>query len=674
MSGPYILPEAEHLLADEVDFELKLRGQIVDRRETLEDKQRFLRRLMKEEKVERVGRKGKHLFKEEVVNINGKVEAISLELNRKFDRALVSRLRHCLIRAHSAVVEDEEDAREQIEVCRQVEQILKSFEQKIFMEADETIKDPIIPEKHSKGSGSKVGSSKNSQDKEGDENGDEDTGKEDARALEKQKELEKEWKEFILWKQDKLYDEAKTKCGEIQNVDERPPKSNKSHKSRSRHRESSESSDRRSPECNKNRKSLQKLGKQGRGESDRRPPECDKSRWSRRNVSQEREDRFSRGRASKGKDRRHKRYSSESSAERPKNRRSKDRLRRYAQSDSEDDSDCYRKSRLEMQKNRRDHRHSRNSRRSPSSAESDFNRRQYRKSRVENWDLNFSGDSRSIQVEDFLNRIQKLARHEGVSKEELLMNIHRRLKGEAYDWWFTREERLTSWKRFENEIRFRYGNPNRDRGIRAQIRELKQRKGETFIAYVTEVEKLNQCLQQPFSSRTLFELIWENMRPHYRSKLSVLDIDHLDDLIDINHKIDANDPTFYRPNQGNRNELHHLEIESDYSSPDEVPVNTLKPNQRSIKPVTSSKPAQKSSDQQKPSVAIDSFPQQRNLRRSSSVLCWNCRKVGHIFRECREPKQLFCYVCGNLGKTARNCDRDHSSLNQRKERNLNSTN
>lgn len=95
--------------------------------------------------------------------------------------------------------------------------------------------------------------------------------------------------------------------------------------------------------------------------------------------------------------------------------------------------------------------------------------------------------------------------------------------------------------RFEYEIRFRYGNSNRDRGIKAQIRELMQRKGETFTAYVTEVETLNQ---RSFSSKTLFELIRENMRSLHCSTLSVLDIKDLYDLIEINHKIDANDPGF----------------------------------------------------------------------------------------------------------------------------------
>ena len=234
----------------------------------------------------------------------------------------------------------------------------------------------------------------------------------------------------------------------------------------------------------------------------------------------------------------------------------------------------------EGETSRRHRRHS-----SVSSSSSIEETPRYRKSRVENWNLTFTGDSRSMQVEDFLYKIKKLARHEGVNEKELLRNIHHRLKGEAYDWWFTREDRFSKWSKFEDEIRFRYGNPNRDRGIKTQIRELKQRKRETFIAYVTEVEKLNQCLQKPFSSSTLFELVWDNMRPHYRSKLSIMEIDDLEHLIKINHKIDACDPNFYRCPTTQRNDVHHIEPEDSESdsSEEDVPLRVVQKVQRTVK-------------------------------------------------------------------------------------------
>lgn len=110
---------------------------------------------------------------------------------------------------------------------------------------------------------------------------------------------------------------------------------------------------------------------------------------------------------------------------------------------------------------------------------------------VENWDLVISGDARSIQVEDFLNKVKQLAKHEKVGRAELLDRIHYKFKGEASDWWFTREDNCNSGEKFESEIRFWFGNPNRDRGIRAQIRELRQKRGETFVAFMTEDERLN---------------------------------------------------------------------------------------------------------------------------------------------------------------------------------------
>lgn len=37
------------------------------------------------------------------------------------------------------------------------------------------------------------------------------------------------------------------------------------------------------------------------------------------------------------------------------------------------------------------------------------------------------------------------------------------------------------------------------------------------------------------------------------------------------------------------------------------------------------------------------------------VLCWNCGKTGHLWRQCLEVKKLFCYVCGFPGKTSTTC-------------------
>lgn len=257
-----------------------------------------------------------------------------------------------------------------------------------------------------------------------------------------------------------------------------------------------------------------------------------------------------------------------------------------------------------------------------------------------------------MQVEDFLNRVKKLAKHERVGKKELLDRIHYKLKGEASDWWFTRENYCTSWDKFESEIRFRFGNPNRDRGIRAQLRELRQKRGETFVAFVTEVEKLNQCLKHPHSSRTIFEIVWENMRPHYRSMLATTRVRNLEHLLDLNHRINATDLSLYRSGNNLRNEIHNIDAQScseeENSSFEEYAINAL---QRKPK-VT--KETQKSSTT--PSTQLPTRTD------TATVKCWNCQKSGHHWRTCTEAKLIFCYACGNLGRTTRTCERNHQQL------------
>lgn len=72
----------------------------------------------------------------------------------------------------------------------------------------------------------------------------------------------------------------------------------------------------------------------------------------------------------------------------------------------------------------------------------------------------------------------------------------------------------------------------------------------------------------------------------------------------------------------------------------------MKSGQRSVNPATPSK-SQKEAQQQRRRIKV------------STIVCWNCRKTGHIFRDCRSPKQIFCFSCENVGKTTRNCDKDH---------------
>lgn len=268
--------------------------------------------------------------------------------------------------------------------------------------------------------------------------------------------------------------------------------------------------------------------------------------------------------------------------------------------------------------------------------------------RVEKWKLRFTGEPRStMTVETFLYKAKKLAEREGVARHILLRDVHMLLEGAASDWFFTFVDDLNTWEDFETSISYRFGNPNKDQGIRTKIQERKQQRGEPFIAFVTEIEKMNRLLSKPLSNRRKFEVIWDNMRQHYRSKISIVEVKDLQQLTQLNYRIDAADPQLQ--SQGSelttgfqRRPINQLDADgSDYESDQSInAINTRSANNFSR--------ANRSSAEQTTRTAQNG---------STPASCWNCQGQGHTWRQCTRPRVIFCYGCGNLGRTIRSCER-----------------
>ncbi|XP_065091908.1 hepatoma-derived growth factor-related protein 2-like [Ochlerotatus camptorhynchus] len=288
--------------------------------------------------------------------------------------------------------------------------------------------------------------------------------------------------------------------------------------------------------------------------------------------------------------------------------------------------------------------------------------------RIEHWKLSFSGDNRTVSVENFLYKLKKIAEREQVSERNLLRDIHLILEGQASDWFFTYVDEFEDWDDFEERIRFRFGNPNQDQGIRQRIHERKQHRGESFNAFVSEIERLNKMLSKPLSRRRKFEVVWDNMRPHYRSKISIVRVRDLDHLISLNHRIDAADSSFQQQldskNTESRNQRNIYKIEcasSEYESeePEAVDAIEARPNRRDQRP----------SPRNQPAMSRTAPANQQQTTQASLNVCWNCRKAGHNWRDCKEPRAIFCYGCGELGRTIRSCQRCTGSSRRRSDQN-----
>lgn len=257
----------------------------------------------------------------------------------------------------------------------------------------------------------------------------------------------------------------------------------------------------------------------------------------------------------------------------------------------------------------------------------------------------FCGDNNTVPLVSFLRTIDMLCRSYEVDKEELKPHAHLLFTGDAYTWYTTYVERFTDWNTLLYYLTIRYDNPNRDRYIKEEMRNRKQKPYELFSAFLTEIEALSQRLINPMPDIEKFDLVVENMKISYKRRLALEDIRSIEDLAQKCYRFDALESNLFTPkSRGTNADVHALSAdEEDYE--DEY-VNAL----------------QTKGGRRNPKQAENKYGSTQNQdERPTGILCWNCQGNDHIWKFCPEEKRIFCHVCGQAGKTSFNCPNNHPS-------------
>lgn len=193
----------------------------------------------------------------------------------------------------------------------------------------------------------------------------------------------------------------------------------------------------------------------------------------------------------------------------------------------------------------------------------------------------------------------------------------------------------------------RYDNPNRDRFIKEELRNRKQRPNELFSAFLTDIETLCQRLMRRLSNDEKFDIVIENMKMSYKRRLALEKIESLEHLAQLCYKFDALEGNLYHPRGPNKppvvNEIEYEEQEGEFrgTETDEWEIAAIQ--------------ARRGQTERSRDLSIRKT---EGLDRSNP-LCWNCRKVGHLWRECNQKKAIFCHMCGHPETTAFRCPQQH---------------
>lgn len=265
---------------------------------------------------------------------------------------------------------------------------------------------------------------------------------------------------------------------------------------------------------------------------------------------------------------------------------------------------------------------------------------------LEKWPK-FAGDANPVPVVDFLRQIDLLCRSYQISKEELKTHAHLLFKEDASVWYTAYEPKFDSWDTLLYYLRMRYDNPNRDRFIKEELRNRKQRPNELFSAFLTDIETLSQRLIKKITDEEKFDIVTENMKMSYKRRLALEKIGSLEHLAQLCYRFDALEGNLYHPRSLSKppvvNEIHLDEQDLIYAEDEigELEVAAIQSRRMST------------SDSRDPSTRR---PEGTD---TSKLLCWNCRKSGHVWRECDQKKVIFCHMCGHPDTTAFRCPQQH---------------
>lgn len=218
-------------------------------------------------------------------------------------------------------------------------------------------------------------------------------------------------------------------------------------------------------------------------------------------------------------------------------------------------------------------------------------------------------------------------------------------KDDAYTWYTAYERKFDSWDTLLYYLRLRYDNPNRDRFTKEEMRARKQRPNELFSAFMTDIELMSQRLRRPMSEAEIFEIVVENMKMSYKRRLALHTVVSLEHLAQLCYMFDTLEGQLYNPQAKNKNPLVNevllddegLLLEEEFGTDGEVDAINAAGGRTNRFRQSGSDPAE-----------------------NGKATCWNCRKVGHTWRECDQPKSVFCHICGHQDTTAFRCPQRHN--------------
>lgn len=264
------------------------------------------------------------------------------------------------------------------------------------------------------------------------------------------------------------------------------------------------------------------------------------------------------------------------------------------------------------------------------------------------WPVKFKGDPKTVFT--FLEHVTELAQSRKVSEHDLFNSAIELFAGDALAWFRSVKSSVFDWNSLVVRLKSDFLPPHVDDDLWDQIRNRKQKRNESVLIFVAQLEALFSRLSRPSAETTKVRFIRQNLLPEYISQLALEDIDTVARLTSLVKKLEEAN---YIKSKHSVCEISTSNIQNPQKN---IPNSrkTFKNSNYNSKVKSSVKPE---------SLPSSSTVQNVNSQEKKTVVCWNCQLPNHLHQHCTLPKNVFCYRCGYTGVTVSKCPKCKSPKN-----------
>jgi hypothetical protein len=278
--------------------------------------------------------------------------------------------------------------------------------------------------------------------------------------------------------------------------------------------------------------------------------------------------------------------------------------------------------------------------------------------KIEDWGLKFGGDMNGMSVHAFLGEVNLYRKAKHASDEDLFDGAMNFFEGRALLWYKSNIDSMHNWGDIVRKLIEVFEDDDYEAELMHEILNRTQGIEEDFVTYTSVMNMYFARLPTPLGERQKLQILARNVNPYYFERLRMYP--RMDDVAG-----------FFKAGLQIEKDKRHIDK---YQPPTTTRKGLLEPDlvhqtvRREAK-VNAVVLEDASSSRREPRVTREAEarpePPKPVETEKTPALCWNCKRPGHRFRQCKTLTFPFCPRCGDKevreGKCAK-CRHDQGNF------------